>query len=305
MHLPLGPGLKALQSLSQQLVAEDHFEAQAEGEAAEAARKLPQLNAMLLAEVWDLEDLQRLQATLASIRQQWRAPPECTLLCIYVAAEELRDQAQKLLDDFQEAIEAPGPRLAYAEGLARAVLCKVHQVMFGGPSCSGQQLRHMLSKVPAGDNSWILFTSAGGIWHPGRTGLFRNFTRQVPGPEKCLATVAPLIVRPVQAVPTLKSAVEVNRRLQLPDGDLEVMQEAKDCVQYCVRRALLADFLEMWSDTEFTDETQCMDQLWAFLVNDQQEKCYEIAVKQLYDGSSGSTPLWMYYAPWQRLRGSH
>ena len=31
--------------------------------------------------------------------------------------------------------------------------------------------------------------------------------------------------------------------------------EAKDCVQYCVRRALLADFLEMWSDTEFTDET--------------------------------------------------
>eukprot|EP00435_Cladocopium_sp_Y103_P055090 s1948_g18.t1 len=29
MHLPLGPGLKALQSLSQQLVAEDHFEAQA------------------------------------------------------------------------------------------------------------------------------------------------------------------------------------------------------------------------------------------------------------------------------------
>ena len=32
-------------------------------------------------------------------------------------------------------------------------------------------------------------------------------------------------------------------------------------------------------------------------------RCYEIAVKQLYDGSSGSTPLWMYYAPWQRLRG--
>ena len=31
--------------------------------------------------------------------------------------------------------------------------------------------------------------------------------------------------------------------------------KAKDCVQYCVRRALLADFLEMWSDTEFTDET--------------------------------------------------
>lgn len=31
--------------------------------------------------------------------------------------------------------------------------------------------------------------------------------------------------------------------------------EAKDCVQYCVRRELLAEFLDTWSDTEFTDDT--------------------------------------------------
>ncbi|CAK9070300.1 unnamed protein product [Durusdinium trenchii] len=124
MFLPLGAGLKALQSLSQQLVAEEHWEAQATGEAAEAARSLPKLHAMVLAQVWDHEDLLSLAATLSSIRQQWRAPPECTLLCIYIAAE-LQDEAQKLLDDFKEAIEAPGPRLAYPTGPARAVLCKV------------------------------------------------------------------------------------------------------------------------------------------------------------------------------------
>ena len=301
MRLPLGPGLKSLQSLTQQLVAEDHWEAQGQGEAAEAARRLPKVHAMVMAEVWDAEDLLRLASTLSSIRQQWRAPPESTVVCLYVAAEDLRSEVHKLVDDFKEAIEAPGPRVAYAEGLARAVLCEVHVVALEHPSCEGRQLRHMLSKVPEGDNSWILFTTPGGIWHPGRTGLFRNFTRQVPGPSLCLATVAPLIVRPVQAVPLLKSAVEVNRRLQLPDGDLEVMQEAKDAVQYCIRRELLAQFLDLWSDTEFHNE-QCMDQLWAFLVNDYQEKCYEVAVNQLLnDGTKGSTPLWMYYAPWQRL----
>ncbi|CAK9048309.1 unnamed protein product [Durusdinium trenchii] len=84
--------------------------------------------------------------------------------------------------------------------------------------------------------------------------------------------MAPLIVRPVQGVPLLKSAVEVNRRLQLPDGDLEGMNEAKDAVQYCVRRALLAEFLDLWQDTEFTQEQQCMDELWAFLVNDKSDK---------------------------------
>ena len=31
-------------------------------------------------------------------------------------------------------------------------------------------------------------------------------------------------------------------------------------------------------------------------------RCYELAVKQLVDGNGG-TPLWMYYAPWQRMRG--
>ena len=31
-------------------------------------------------------------------------------------------------------------------------------------------------------------------------------------------------------------------------------------------------------------------------------RCYEVAVNQLLnDGTKGSTPLWMYYAPWQRL----
>lgn len=48
------------------------------------------------------------------------------------------------------------------------------------------------------------------------------------------------------------------------------MQEAKDAVQYCVRRSLVANFLELWSDTDFTFE-ECMDQLWAFLVNDQEK----------------------------------
>ncbi|CAK9002951.1 Cytochrome b5 [Durusdinium trenchii] len=71
--------------------------------------------------------------------------------------------------------------------------------------------------------------------------------------------MAPLIVRPVQGVPLLKSAVEVNRRLQLPDGDLEAMNEAKDAVQYCVRRALLAEFLDLWQDTEFTQEPRATE----------------------------------------------
>ena len=66
-HKP-GPGLKSLQSLSQQLVAEEQWEAQAEGDAAEAASCLPRLHAMVLAQVRDQDDLLRLAATLSSMR---------------------------------------------------------------------------------------------------------------------------------------------------------------------------------------------------------------------------------------------
>ncbi|CAE7511615.1 Cyt-b5 [Symbiodinium sp. CCMP2592] len=201
-----------------------------------------------------------------------------------------------------DAIEAPGPRLAFSEGLAKAVLCQVYVVELDCPACEGEQLRHLLQVVPEGDNSWILFSAPGGIWHPGRSGFFRNFTRQVPGKRKCTSTVAPLIVRPVQAVPLLRSAVEVNRRLQLPDGDVEVMEEARHAVQYCVRRTLLSQFLDTWTHVQFTNE-QCFDQLWAFIVEENAEKCFQVATTQLYEGASqGATPLWMYYAPWQRER---
>lgn len=302
MHLPLGPGLKSLMSLSQQCIAQEHWEAQESGEAKAAASFRPHLSALLLAQVWDDEDLMRLAATLSSIRQQWRAPPDCTAISIFVASEDLREQTNKLLSDFKEAIEAPGPRLAFSEGLAKAVLCQVFVVELDCPACEGEQLRHLLQVVPEGDNSWILFSSPGGIWHPGRSGFFRNFTRQVPGKRKCTSTVAPLIVRPVQAVPLLRSAVEVNRRLQLPDGDVEVMEEARHAVQYCVRRTLLSQFLDTWTHVQFTNE-QCFDQLWAFIVEENAEKCFQVATTQLYEGAlQGATPLWMYYAPWQRER---
>ncbi|CAJ1341562.1 unnamed protein product [Effrenium voratum] len=181
LQVPLGPGLKSLQSLSQQLVAEEHWEAQFEGEAAEAAKKLPQLHAIVLAQVWDQEDLLRLAATLSSIRQQWRAP--CCFACGLdrSSPQALEAETQKLLDDFKEAIEAPGPRMAYSDGLARAVLCK------GGKLIT----------------AWAFGEQAYSIMAPRRTAFFRNFTRQanlqrVPGPETCLATAAPLIVRPTQ-----------------------------------------------------------------------------------------------------------
>lgn len=61
-----GPGLKSLQSLSQQLAAEEQWEAQGEGHP-EAAR-LPRLHAMVLAQVRDRDDLLRLAATLSSMR---------------------------------------------------------------------------------------------------------------------------------------------------------------------------------------------------------------------------------------------
>ena len=102
--------------------------------------------------------------------------------------QALEAETQKLLDDFKEAsfvysvsstrvccvlpcdhdhctasqaIEAPGPRMAYSDGLARAVLCKAGSCLMSpamsftlgfkvlfikmpGIVCEGEQLRHML-----------------------------------------------------------------------------------------------------------------------------------------------------------------
>ena len=239
-------GLRDLAAAGAKLDAEAAWEAQQAGEAAAAASCRPRLHALMLCVVADEEALGHLAACVSSVCKQWRAPPEHTLVSWHAEDESLRSKVRELLSNFRSAVEGGSPYVAYNEGPARAVLCEVTALEQPSPLSPGEHARLLLQRVPASDSSWVLLCQGDGLWHPGRTAFFRNFTRQVPGPEECVATVAPVLVQPSAAGlrGPVRQAIEVNKLMGQGDPSVELVKEACGLPQLCLRRAFLEEFFE-------------------------------------------------------------
>jgi len=289
------PGLRELLNASCQAEAEEVWETQ---EAAGEASQLPRLHALIASEIATEAEYTNLASCIQSICKQWRAPPEHSLVSWYAAGKELREKVTTLLREFVQVIEGAGPFVAYADGPVRAVRCRATVIEQPTRLPPGEHLRRLLELVPDADTSWVLLSDDDSLWHPGRTAFFRNFARQVPGPDKCAATVAPLLAQPTSAEAaadeSFASPLVVNKMLQQRHPAVVVKQELVDISQYCVRRSLLAAFFETQRRAVLEHEL-CLTRVLSFVARDHKARCLQVAPEQLAAPDGGGAPMWMIF----------
>mmetsp|Transcript_76435 Transcript_76435/g.216101 ORF Transcript_76435/g.216101 Transcript_76435/m.216101 type:complete len:535 (-) Transcript_76435:82-1686(-) len=288
-------GLRALAAAGETLAAEEAWALQQEagGDGGGAAR-LPQLHALVTAEIASEECFAHFVACVQSICKQWRAPPECTVVGWHAQDGELRAKTASFLADFERTITSHGPFIAYMDGPVRAVKCRVITVEHPTALTHGEHLRKLLDLVPQADNAWVMFSEDDGLWHPGRTAFWRNLTRQVPGPEQCHAAAAPILARATAAGggQLFGGALEVNRLLQGGDPGVELREETCHLTQLCARRSLVAAFFECHSDA-VVQHGLFHVRLMSFIVCEHGQRCQGVSAETFKQGQQ--TPHWMYF----------
>ncbi|CAK0810466.1 unnamed protein product [Prorocentrum cordatum] len=149
--------------------------------------------------------------------------------------------------------------------------------------------------APKADTTWVCFSDGRDLWHPCRTALLRNFLRQLGGPERCLAAGAPVMAYALSdAASTITDPVEVNKALQHGRSrEVGVTYELQDLAQCCLRRLLLASFLDRGAEKPREDD-RFSAQLLQFVVRDGAERLLQVSPEQLREGGK-SVPLWMYF----------
>jgi hypothetical protein len=281
--------------VGRRLDAEDVWASQQAAETGDTAVALPQLHVFLVTEVLDELHYSQLRACIQSICNQWRAPPEHTLVSWHAAGDQLRSSCVKLLAEFQKCFDNAAPFIAYNDGPARAVRCRttVLEQMERAPQSS--QVRRLMEFAPQADTTWVCFSDGMDLWHPCRTALLRNFLRQLGGPERCLAAGAPVMALALNdAASTITDPVEVNKLLQQGKRrEVGVSYELQELAQCCLRRSLLALFLDRGAERP-EDHGNFSARLLQFVVRDNAERLLQVSPEQLREGGK-SVPLWMYF----------
>jgi len=328
VHLPAPPAeaLRVLRDAGNRMAAEEAWAAQQAANITTVADTsavepdLPRLHALLVADVLDAASFEGLAGCVRAICNQWRAPPECTLIGWFAADDELAEKVEGLLAEARQFLGAKSPFLAYSDGPARAVRCELEAVKLADRLPFEERLQRLLELVPSLDTSWVLFSEQDGLWHPGRTAFFRNFARQVPGPPECLALLTPVIARPTaadaDAPELLRKAIEVNRAVRSVGGSAPravILEERSELVQFCLRRQLLADILaapeehlgtcdaeaSMLPSSSSSFGGSCLTRLRSLINNGcgSASFCREVPFAQFKESTpAGESIMWMYYS---------